>query len=109
MHKSHGRDKEHVFRVRFQSKDQKTPVEVVVRSISSSEFLGLVCLEGFVFSDHSKQVILPSEDETRKRFEKINKLYIPYHNIIFIEEFKQEETDFKTISLLKDVLPQDHN
>ncbi|MFK7825362.1 MAG: DUF1820 family protein [Oligoflexales bacterium] len=97
------KDHEDLYRVRFQSKDDKQPLEVVVKSVGSSEFLGLLSLEGFVFSDQTKQVILPTEDEARKRFSKINRLHIPYHNILFIEEFHQEEPDLKNLPFIKEV------
>ena len=99
MNKNHS----DLYRVRFQSKDDKQPLEVVVKSVGSSEFLGLLSLEGFVFSDQTKQVILPTEDEARKRFSNINRLHIPYHNILFIEEFHQEDPDLKNLPFIKEV------
>lgn len=92
-----------LFRVRFQTRDDKKPFEVVVRSVDSSEFMGLLALEGFVFNDTTKQVILPTEDEARKRFSHIEKLHIPYHNILFIEEFFEEERDLKNLPFMREV------
>ena len=66
-----------LYRVRFQAKDDKDTYEVTVRHIISSDFLGMITLEGFVFNDHTKQVILPSEDAARKRFNKIERLHVP--------------------------------
>ena len=90
-----------LFRVRFRTRDDKKPFEVVVRSVDSSEFMGLLALEGFVFNDTTKQVILPTEDEARKRFSHIEKLHIPYHNILFIEEFFEEELPGKIYQLVQ--------
>ncbi len=97
--------KNQLYRVRFQNKEDSKIFEVVVRSVESSEFLGLVMLSEFVFSDQTKQVILPAEDEARKRFSKINRLHIPYHSLIFIEEFDQESIDFRNLPFIKEVQP----
>lgn len=97
------KSKQALFRVRFQTRDDKKPFEVVVRAVDSSEFMGLLALEGFVFNDTTKQVILPTEDEARKRFGQIEKLHIPYHNILFIEEFLEEERDLKNLPFMREV------
>ncbi len=97
------KNKSQLFRVRFINKEESKTYEVVVKSVESSEFLGLVCLSGFVFSDQTKQVILPQEDEARKRFSKINRLHIPYHNLIFIEEFDPDDVDYKNLPFIREV------
>lgn len=95
--------KENLFRVRFQTKDDKEATEVVVRSLGSSEFLGLLALEDFVFNDQKKQVILPAEDNARKKFSNINRLHIPYHNILLVEEFTEQATDLTKLPFIKEV------
>lgn len=92
-----------LYRVRFQTRDDKKPFEVVVRSVGSSEFIGLLALEGFVFTDTTKHVILPTEDEARKRFGDIEKLHVPYHNILFIEEFYEQDKDLKKLPFMREV------
>ena len=92
-----------LYRVRFQTRDDRKPFEVVVSSVDSSEFMGLLVLEGFVFNDATKHVILPTEDEARKRFSSIDKLHLPYHNILFIEEFKERERDLKNLPFVREV------
>lgn len=91
------------YRVKFVEKGESTPLEVVVSKVGSSEFFGLVTLEGFVFSDRKKFVILPNEDLVRKRFSKTERLHIPYHNLLYVEEFFEEPTDLKNIPFIKEV------
>ena len=95
------KEKNDLYKVRFQIRDSKNIHEVVVQSVGSSEFLGLLTLEGFVFNDQKKQVILPTEDDARKRFGNVNRLHIPYHNILCIEEFTAEKTDLKKLPFIK--------
>jgi len=93
-----------LYRVKFQNKEENKSYEVVVSSIESSDFLGLVKLSNFIFNESKKQIVLSSESEARKRFSKVNALHIPYHNISFIEEFDEEDTDYKKLPFMKEVL-----
>jgi hypothetical protein len=91
------------FRVRFLDRDEKQPMEVVVTHVGPSDFFGLVCLQGFVFNDNKKLVILPDEDQMRKRFGKTERLHIPYHNLVYVEEFNDTPADLKNLPFLKEV------
>lgn len=97
------RNHRRLYRVRFQNREDKKPLEVVVRSVDSSEFMGLLVLEGFVFDDATKHVILPTEEEARKRFRNTDKLHIPYHNILFVEEFTESDKDLKNLPFVREV------
>ena len=91
------------YRVKFLYKDEPKPLEVIVGHVEASEFLGLLCLEGFIFTDQTKHVILPSEDDARKRFANTNRLHIPYHNVVYIEEFTEQSPDLKNLPFIKEV------
>ena len=93
--------KKTLFRVKFQEKKDQKPVEVTVEHVSSSEFMGLITLDNFVFNDSTQQVILPTEDEARKRFGKAERLHIPYHSILSIEEFLAQKPDLTKLPFLK--------
>ncbi len=98
--------KQKLYRVKFidrDSKDPKDPLEVIVSSVGASEYFGLIALEGFIFKDQKKYVILPGEDAIRKRFGKTDRLHIPYHNIIYVEEYFDEPTDIKNLPFIKEV------
>lgn len=94
-----------MFRVKFQEKKDESPIEVVVEHVSSSDFIGLITLDGFVFNDLTQQVILPKEDEARKRYGKTNRLHIPYHSILSIEEFDMKKPDLTKLPFMRDSTP----
>ncbi len=94
------------YRVRFQGRDDKTPYEVVVERVFSSDYVGLITLEGFVFNDHTKQVILPAEDEARKKFSTVERLHIPYHNILYIEEFVPQAPNLQHLPFIKGIVKE---
>ena len=83
------------------TKDDVKPVEVVVKRVVSSEFLGLIMLEDFLFSDGTNHVVLPSEDKLRRQFTDTKRLHIPYHNIVSIEEFVPGKPDVKNLPFLR--------
>ena len=83
-------------------------MEVVVSSIESSDFLGLIKLSGFIFNESKKQIVLSSESEARKRYGKVNCLHIPYHNISSIEEFNEEKTDLENLPFIKKIPSKEH-
>lgn len=91
-----------LYRVKFQERGEK-PTTVVVERFGPSDHFGLVCLEGFVFFDQTKFVVLPEEDETRKRFAKTDRLHLPFHVLLSIEEFFEEEPDLKHLPFIREV------
>ena len=92
-----------IFRVRFMEKDQKQPVEILVRHVEPSDFPGLVCFSSFVFRDQTKKIIMPEEDAATKRFKKTKSLHVPYHNILLVEEIEDEEVDLKQLPFLREI------
>lgn len=98
-----------LYRVRFMTKDENKPIEVVVKKVVSSEFLGLIMLEDFVFSDQRQQVILPSEDKMKKQYSDTKRLHVPYHNIISIEEFIPSKLDVKNLPFMRAAEKEEKN
>jgi hypothetical protein len=95
--------KDRLYRVRFMDRNEKDLTEVVVRSVAPSELFGLVCLEDFVFNDQRKFIILPEEDAARKKFAKTERLHLPYHNLVYVEEFLDEPTDVRNLPFVREV------
>jgi len=89
------------YRVRFMTKEDVKPVEVVVKRVMSSEFLGLIMLEDFVFSDTKNHLVLPAEDKVRRLYSETKRLHVPYHNILSIEEFSPNKVDLKNLPFLR--------
>lgn len=96
-------NKKTLYRVKFQEKDDDKPITVVVRYFSPSDFLGLVTLEDFVFEKEAKLVLMPGEDETRKRFESTHKLHLPYHALLSVEEFYEDDKGVSAIPFIREV------
>lgn len=90
-----------MYRVRFMTKDDTKPVEVIVKRVVSSEFLGLIMLEDFIFSDAKQHVVLPSEDKVRRQYTDTKRLHVPYHNILSIEEFIPNKVDVKNLPFIR--------
>ncbi len=91
------------YRVKFLEKNAEHPVTVVASTVRASEYFGMIAIEGLVFNDHRRHIILPDEDSARRRFAKTNRLHIPYHNVICIEEFDEEPPDLKKLPFIKQV------
>lgn len=91
------------YRVKFLEKNAKNPVTVNATAVRASEYFGMIAIEGLVFNDHRRHIILPDEDNTRRRFAKTNRLHIPYHNVICIEEFNEEPPDLKKLPFIKQI------
>lgn len=96
-------DSKKLYRVRFQDQSERKTVEVVVESVEASEFMGLVVLEEFVFSDQKKLIIMPEEDEARQRFCKTERFHVPFHSIVYIEEFTDQPADLKRLPFVREV------
>ena len=92
-----------LYRVRFVDHGEKKTVEVVVENVYGSDFMGLVTLEKLVFQGHKKLVILPEEEAVRERFSKTNKLHIPYHCIIYVEEFADDPVNLQQLPFIREV------
>lgn len=90
-----------VFRVKFFEKDQKNPVEALVRYVEPSDFPGLVCFREFIFRDQTDRIIMPGDEEAGKRFRGTRSLHIPYHNILYIEEVEDRKPDLKNLPFLR--------
>lgn len=88
-------------------KDEKEPWELTAKSVFPSDIMGLITIEDLVFKDQSKMVILPEEDQAKKRFENTERLHIPYHQLIFIEELMEETPDSANVAFMRPVSPPD--
>lgn len=90
-----------LYRVRFNDPSAKKVYELLMEEMTPSDIMGLVCLSGLVFKDQTKRVLLPDEDEARKRFGKTERVHIPYQHLIMVEEVYEDETDVHNLPFLK--------
>ena len=98
-----------LFRVKFQERPDSKPTTVVVEAFSPGDFFGLVTLERFVFQDQTRFVVLPEDDELRKRFAKTQRLHLPYHALLSVEEFFEDEPDLKNLPFIREVKDGDED
>ncbi len=89
------------YKVRFADPaDQKT-YELTAKELYAGDFLGMVTLEGLVWHDQTRQVLLAEEEAARKRFLKTDRLHLPYHHIHAIEEFQEASASLATLPFLR--------
>jgi hypothetical protein len=92
-----------IYRVRFRDGEGKDPIEVTCQTVRPSELFGLVVLENLIFRDNTKFVILPAEDEARKRFAKTGRIHVPYHQLVMVEEFDEAPADVTKLPFVREV------
>jgi len=90
-----------LYRVRFQGKEENKISEITVRYVTSSDIMGCIVLEQIVFQEQSKHLIVPEQAELQKRYQNVNKLHIPYHSLIAIEELACEKEKKQTLSVIR--------
>ncbi len=76
-----------VYKVSFKE-DEKSDKKMTLtcHEVHPSEIFGLICLQGFIFKDN-QIVIDPSENDARRKYENTERLHLPHHLILSVEEF----------------------
>ena len=97
-----------LYRIKFQEKSTESALSVVCETFNPSEIFGLVTLEDLVIKEASSLVVLPDEDEVAKMFKNTEKLHLPFHALLSVEEF-YEDTDDEGEVLPLQVVPEDHD
>jgi hypothetical protein len=95
--------KRKLFRVKFHERHEKQPTTLVCERFSSSEFGGFVTLDGLIFYDQTRFIVLPEEDETHKRFAHTERLHLPFHVLLSVEEFVEDEADVRHLPFIREV------
>lgn len=81
------------YRVKFKENEKSEKFHTLVcREVRPSEIFGLICLYGFVFKENPL-VIDPSENEARLKYENTERLHLPHHLILSVEEFFDEDSE----------------
>ena len=76
-----------IYRVQFKTGDKD--YDIFVRNVYPSDMNGFICLEGFVFLDESRRVIDPRTEKLILEFSQVEVCFIPYYQIIRIDQVKQ--------------------
>ena len=83
MTKSH--NKPNIYKVRFKAKEDAKVTEVTVRYVTSSEIMGCIALENFIFREQSKHLIVPKDEDLAKKYHGVKKLHVPFHNLLIFD------------------------
>ena len=79
-----------IFKVLFQNQGQV--YEIYVRNVESSWLLGFVTAQELLFGEKSQLVLDPSEERLRTEFAGVQRVSIPIHSVIRIDEVEKPGT-----------------
>jgi hypothetical protein len=77
-----------IYRIFFTS--QGKAYELYARKVQAGDLMGFVEVEGLLFGEKSSIVVDPSEDALRKEFSGVERLHLPFHAIVRIDEVEKE-------------------
>jgi hypothetical protein len=66
--------------------NQGETYEVYARQVSQGGLFGFVEIEELVFGEKTQLVVDPSEERLQKEFEGVQRVYVPMHAVIRIDE-----------------------
>ena len=81
-------EKHTIYKVLFHN--QGKVFEIYAREVGQGGLFGFVEVADIVFGTKTAVVIDPSEDSLRREFEGVERLHIPMHSVIRIDEVKKE-------------------
>lgn len=64
--------------------------EIYARQVISGDLYGFVEIQGLLFGERTTLVVDPTEEQLKLEFNGVSKTFIPYHNIIRIDEVEKE-------------------
>ncbi len=82
--------KKRIYKVIFTN--QGKVFEIYARQVISGELYGFVEAQGLLFGERTTLVVDPSEEQLKLEFNGVNRTYIPFHNVIRIDEVEKEGT-----------------
>jgi hypothetical protein len=77
-----------LYRVEFISGGER--YELYVKELMSSAIFGFIEVAGFVFDTHTELVLDPSHERLKDEFASVERTYIPMHNILRIDQVKEQ-------------------
>ncbi|MFQ5525701.1 MAG: DUF1820 family protein [Thermoanaerobaculia bacterium] len=79
-----------IFRVSFLQ--QGKVYEIYVEGVAQGSLLGFVEIEGLLFGERSQVVLDPSEERLKTEFKGVNRVYLPLHSVLRIDEVEKTGT-----------------
>ena len=77
-----------IYRVIFHNQDKV--YEVYARSVSQDGMFGFVEVEELLFGQRSEVVVDPSEESLRAEFKGVNRIHVPMHAVIRVDEVEKQ-------------------
>lgn len=81
---------DHVYRVSFIQQGQV--YEIYARGVNQGYLLGFVEVEDLLFGERTEIVVDPSEERLKTEFQGVQRLYLPLHSVLRIEEVEKRGT-----------------
>jgi hypothetical protein len=82
--------KKRVFKIIF-SNDGKI-FEIYAKQVICGDLYGFIEVQGILFGERTTLVVDPAEEQLKLEFNGVNRTYIPYHNVVRIDEVEKEGT-----------------
>ena len=64
--------------------------ELFTKGVSHGNMFGFVELEGLLFGERSTVVVDPSEERLKTEFKGVQRIFVPMHSVIRIDEVEKE-------------------
>ena len=77
-----------LFKVSYINQDKV--YELYAKQVYESDMYGFLVIEEVVFGSQSDVVIDPSEEKLKAEFDSVKRSFIPFHNIIRIDEVEKQ-------------------
>jgi len=77
-----------LYKVSYYNQDKV--YELFAKKVYESDLYGFLVIEDVVFGSQSDVVIDPSEEKLKAEFESVMRSFIPFHNIIRIDEVEKQ-------------------
>lgn len=97
-----------IYRIQFKS--DQTHYDLYVRHLYPSDMAGFICIEGFLFHEESQLLIDPRSEKLQQEFANVQTAFIPYHQIIRIDQVskKGESRIRESLNNPRKILPFPH-
>lgn len=70
--------------------NQDKVYELFAKQVYESDIYGFLVIEEIVFGSQSDLVIDPSEEKLKAEFDSVKRSFIPFHNVIRIDEVEKQ-------------------
>ena len=77
-----------LYKVNYYNQDKV--YELFAKKVYESDLYGFLVIEDVVFGSQSDVVIDPSEEKLKAEFDSVKRSFIPFHNVIRIDEVEKQ-------------------